>query len=112
MQFICLFAPAAISTKIYLKSYQENKNSNILLTYITFTFLINFLAVGVLRFYVKNPYNYFQQSLFNFDFSLKYMALALVLAIILPIFYKIIQKNFSINLEVKRKKHEKSSKGN
>ena len=102
-QMICLLCPAAIPT--ILESKKENK----LLLYMIYVMSINFLNLSIVYFISNNQYITFTPL-----FSMKYMVLGFVNAIICYIFKLTFNKccNIEISVETNKKKERKNAKKN
>ena len=104
MFYICVFFPASISLLIENKINEFSNNKIIiLLKYIMYTFLINMLANIVVFLRSSRQYFVFDEASFTYDFSVKYMIVGLIAAIILPYLNKIISSVTNINVLVKER---------
>ena len=107
MYIICLFFPSILATIIHEKNYSNLNNNIFFKVYLAYTFIINFIIIGYLNFFTTLSENIINANLFTVDFSFKYMLIALLLSIILPISYKMIQSTIKISISVKEKNNEK-----
>ncbi len=104
MLYICLFFPAAISLAIHKKFYKNKEFVDLLIIYVVYNFLINFL-INLFSYFVSDiKYNIYDINLFTIDFSTKYMLLALIISIILPLLFRFLQSNFKLSFRLKEKK--------
>ncbi|NLA33275.1 MAG: hypothetical protein GX861_00140 [Tenericutes bacterium] len=105
MFFISLFIPALIAVIIYSKI----QNKKIDLTYFViwypiYLFGINYIIIFILVFLFEGANTVLVSEMFSNILSLKYMSLAIVLAVILPLAFSTIKINISFK---KVKNHEK-----
>ena len=104
MLIICLFFPAVISLAIHKIIYKNKELVDLFIIYVIYNFLIN-LFINLFSYFVSNiKENIYDINLFTIDFSTKYMILALIISITLPLLYRFLQSNFKIGFKLKEKK--------
>ena len=106
MFFICMLMPASISifTERKINKKKEEKNSDLILKYLFYTFLITTIMNTFIYIFSNEKLNFYNYETFTYDFCLKYMWLSIIIALILPYIVKVISANINIELELKEKK--------
>lgn len=107
MKFICFFVPGFISLYIDTKINKTNKfNYELIIKYFLYTFVINLLGNSAVYLISSEKNFYYMESIFTYEFIFKYMWMGLIISIILPIIFKILEENINVCILV-RKKNEK-----
>ena len=102
IQFICYFFPAIVAVWITEACMKENFNlKKFIYHYGMYTALINITIYMIITLFFSPVITYLTPESFTYNFTIKYLGIALLLAIALPIIYKIIKNNISINIEQK-----------
>lgn len=106
MKIVCIFLPAFVSVAIRHKRIGFKSNADMLLSYGLWTILINFLNM-ILVTYVLRMNDVVSDALDSFSFAIKYIAVAVVIAFLMPYFFEIISKYFNVNFKVESNDEEK-----
>ena len=115
--FLCLLGPSLLSIKIFNNlNDNELSNKNIIFNYFLFVFFNNLICT-VFSTVVLGGKTSVDASLINLPiFAIKYVVVSIIIAIILPFFVQLINKNIKYNVEVKEnekyKKNVKNKKNN
>ena len=65
MEFISLFVPGIISSRIHLKYFGNKSTEEKVSLYLIYTFVINLIVFTFLNFYCENAYTVFNDDLFS-----------------------------------------------
>lgn len=103
MFLILLLLPGFLSTLIYYKLSNKN-NINILITYGSYTFIIN-LFIFIIIYLTNRLERLNDLNNLTTKFTLVYLLLAFVFAIVVPFLFEILRRN--IKIEIKAKKEVK-----
>lgn len=107
IQFICFFIPSFFSLFIDIKLNNIKKfDHELIVKYFVYNFFINIVGNSAVYIISSEKHFYYMESIFTYEFIFKYMWMALIISIILPILFKIIEENFKVNI-ITRKKNEK-----
>ena len=104
MEFICLFIPGIISSRIHLKYFGNRTSEEKISLYLIYTFIINMITFTFLNFYCEDAYTVFNNDLFSFNFLMKFMIFSLGIAIMIPVIYYFISKNINVKVNISRRK--------
>lgn len=103
MPYIALLCPAAISLAIFRKrSGSDLKTVDNILAYLGFTLMINWFTMFTSVHFLK-IYGALMESLSGFEFFVKYVAIAMVFAVVLPAVFDMFRKLFIIKFNDKKK---------
>ena len=103
MPYIALLCPAAISLAIFRKrSGSDLKTIDNILAYLGFALIINWLTMFLSVHFLK-IYGAGMESLSGFEFFVKYTAIALAFALVLPAVFDMFRKLFIIKFNDKKK---------
>lgn len=104
MLYICLFFPAIIALSIHRKFYKLKNVFDYIIIYCNYCLFIN-LIINVISYFISDiKENIYDISLFTIDFSTKYLLMALIISLILPLIYAFFEKNVKIKFILKEKK--------
>jgi len=111
MPYIALLCPAAISLAIFRKRRGSNlKTIDNVLAYLGFALMINWFTMIVSVHFLK-VYGAILDSLKGFEFFIKYVALAMVFALVLPAIFDMFYKLFIIKFDDKSAPSKKDKDG-
>lgn len=111
MSYIALLCPAAVSLALFRKRRgSEFKAVDNILAYLAFALIINWADMLVMVHYLK-IYDASQEALGNFGFFVKYTAVALVFALVLPSVFDMFYKFVVIKFDDKRRTSGKGKDG-
>ena len=99
IEIICLFFPTFLSLE---NNYKKDEIINIIRKYCVNNVIINFVVLTIVGFLNNFEFKVLDLPAFNLVFSIKYLLLSSITAIIIKFF----EKNIFINIEIERKKHE------
>ena len=103
MPYIALLCPAAISLAIFRKRRGSDvKVIDSVVAYLGFVLMINWLTMCT-SVYLLKIYDSRMEFMENFVFFTKYVAIALIFALILPPLFDLFQKFFTITFNDKKK---------
>ena len=105
MNIICLFFPGFISLMIDWQINHNEQNIFLIIKYFVYNFFVNFIGNALVWFISTEKNFFYTEETFTYDFCLKYMAVSLVVAIVLPYIFKFFNNNIKINLEVRKGKN-------
>lgn len=98
-QIMALLLPGVVTLKVYEKlEGEENRIQKNIKKYLKAVLLINLAMYLIVIYLVKKP-----EFTFTNQFTVKYILLATVIAIIYPVIEKFIRDNVSLDVEVKAK---------
>ena len=103
MEFISLFVPGIISSRIHLKYFCDKSTEENVSLYLIYTFVINLIVFTFLNFYCEDAYTVFNDDLFSFNFIMKFMMFSFGLSIVLPLVFYFVIKNIKIKINVSRR---------
>lgn len=101
IQFICYFFPAIIAvwlTELFTKENFDLKKC--IYHFCLYTIIINSIIYLIIALFFAPEVTYLPLQGFSYLFTIKYLAIALVLAFGIAFLYKIIKNNISISLEI------------
>lgn len=101
--FICLFLPTFIAFRIHLKYFKSDNLIDYISVYSIYNVIINMSICIICSVFTGHLYSIFNEELFTFGFSAKFLLLSSVLNIIYPVLYKIIVDNFSLKIKVRKR---------
>lgn len=104
MEFICLFVPGIISSRIHLKYFSDKSTEEKVSLYFIYTFIINLITFTFLNFYCEDAYTVFSNDLFSFNFIMKFMMFLFVISVVLPLVNYFVTKNVKVKINVSRRK--------
>lgn len=104
VEFICLFIPGIISSRIHLKYFSNKSTEEKVSLYLIYTFIINMVTFTFINFYCEDAYTVFNNDLFSFNFIMKFMAFSFVISVVLPLVYYFVTKNVKVKIDVSRRK--------
>ena len=103
IQFICYFFPAIVAVWITEACMKENFNlKKFIYHYGMYTALINITIYMIITLFFSPVITYLTPESFTYNFTIKYLGIALLLAIALPIIYKIIKNRYNNHIALKR----------
>lgn len=101
-QIMALLLPSIISLEINEKIENEEKDTRKLIKkYLKSLYIVNIIAYIIIIYIAKQP-----QFIFTNQFTVKYVLLAGIIAILYPIMEHIIKNNIGIEVEVKDEKQD------
>ena len=102
VQFICLFMPSLLAVAV-LTGLQKRKPdiSYILLAYGSFVAAINLSVFFALAYVFHNSGYLLEGASFTNGFAVKYLSIAILLAILLPVVFEMVRRNISMSLSVR-----------
>ena len=104
MLYICLFFPAIIALSIHRKFYKLKSVFDYIIIYCNYCLFINLIINGISYFISDIKENIYDINLFTIDFSTKYLLMALIISLFLPLIYAFFEKNVKIKFVLKEKK--------
>ncbi len=108
MNFLIVYMlPSILGLKMFMNFNKEKKIFDLIIYYLLFVLFSNFFAMVFLMIINQGELNLINYSTTNFLFSVKYMAVALVLNVILSILFSVISKYFTFTIEVENEKKSK-----
>lgn len=110
MVFICLFLPSLLALQLDMKLNNITVyNYKLVIKYFLYCLFINYFN-NLFVWLLSNEKNfYYTESSFTNDFCLKYLTLAIIVSVLVPIIFKIIKDNFNLTIAVKEKKNVKKN---
>ncbi len=106
---ITIFFPTFLSL-IILKKWKNKNYKELIFLYPIYNLFINLLVLICICVHHKGEILSFNENFNILNFNLKYMILAIIFAIIIPILFEYLNKNCQIVIEIKRDKNEKKIK--
>ena len=108
MSFIIIFLlPSIIGFQIYIHFIEVKSYFNLILKYLTFLLLSNFLAMFISTFIKEETINLITYAENNYLFSTKYIAISIFINIILSIIFVILKKYVTFEIEVENGRKNK-----
>ena len=109
LQLICLFCPAFLAVLVLERASKSRYGSKQYLTiYATFVGILNMSSMAFVVFILRRPIYTVDQTVFNASFSVQYLFLTFLLAVLYPICFTLIRNCIHIKLTVEaRKENEK-----
>lgn len=96
-QFISIFLPAFVALKLFDHLHHNKLDlKDLIIYYGIFVILIRYSAVLMTR-YVFDLESYY----FGNVFSIKYITVALIMAVLIPLFVSLVLKAITINISIK-----------
>lgn len=106
--FICIFTPACLATAILNGiSNKERKTSSLILSYFVFLMFITLGTLTTFNLFFDYGYSFVDMNIFTNFFSIRYLLVSIVQAIVYPILYEMIARTLDIKIEIE-KKHDDS----
>ena len=109
IKLIVLFFPTFITLNI-LRIRTGKKISELAFNYPIYNIIINTIALLIVYIYNKGEVLDINECFNSLKFSLKYLSITILMAIIIPYLYEFLKKNCNVLLEIKREKNEKKCK--
>lgn len=103
LEFICLFIPGVIASRIHIKKLKVLDIEDKISLYLIYTFIINMIMFIILNYYCDNPYMIFDKNLFSYNFVMKYMIVSLSVSIILSLLIVVVKKNIRVSFNLNRR---------
>ena len=109
-QSICLFCPAFLAVLVLERTSKSSYEAKRFWTiYATFVGILNMSGMAVVVFILHRPIYAVDQALFTASFSVQYLFLTFLLAVLYPICFTIVRNCIHIKLIVEaRNENEKS----
>ena len=105
MLYICSLLPASLSIIVSEKLANEKRNfCDLCVTYLSYSFFITTIMNTIIYFIYDGKIDWYSEKLFTFNFTMQYMWISLVIALILPCIIYIFSKVVQINLNVRKRK--------
>lgn len=105
MLYICSLLPASLSIIVSEKLANEKRNfRDLCVTYLSYSFFITTIMNTIIYFIYDGKIDWYSEKLFTFNFTMQYMWISLVIALILPCIIYIFSKVVQINLNVRERK--------
>lgn len=105
--FMCLFFPSLISLGIHKKLFGIKEKLDSVIIYAYYNILINFLICLICYIGKNHIYEVIDEYLFTFNFSVKYIGLALIFSFMLPYITQYLKNN--VKIIIRRRNYEKKS---
>lgn len=103
IELIIFLFPAGLSLKIKDDLFKKKLNvKDYILIFIKYTLVINLIVFAILFLYSMGTTASINYALDNIGFIFKYLLLAIIIAIFLPIFDEYIRKNATMKINFKR----------
>lgn len=109
IEFILLFFPTIISLEI-IKNRTTKSNKELLMQYPVYNIIINFLTMIIVCIYKNDEIVKITEHFDVMKFSMKYLLLATIIAVIIPYIQEFITKNIRCTLEIRRTKNTNEKK--
>ena len=104
MLYVWFFLPASISILVSEKLRKEKRKlSDLIVPYLGYTFIITAIMNTIINMTSNSKTPWYAESMFTFQFSMEYMWLSLIVALVLPCLTYAVSKAVQINILVKEK---------
>lgn len=112
--FICIFTPACLATSILNTiSKKERKDSSLIFTYFVFLMFITLGTLAIFNIFFDYGYSFVDMNVFTNSFSIRYLLISILQAIIYPFIYEIFARTLEIKIEIEKKESvDKGSRKN